>query len=273
MSTRRWRMLPPDVPDDEVANLPEKWYCKDNIHDPDRSFCDAPVESSYWYAHYWENRMKESQEGLTPFVAPKGNDQFEEVAERDVVLHSLLSRCEGSSTANSKQTTNTWISKYAFSKETVLDAEAKKDKTTKSKAEASPKKKKQVTLPTRSSPRKTAVSSNKKANMHSVPEEETKKETATPSSQPTASPSIGRKSSSSQQGVTPELVRLKENSVNHTAASFTSSPEEQICSPIKSGQKRKSPQQPPETNKSPKSTQTSKIPETIDLLDSDSDNE
>ena len=25
----QWRMLPPDVPDDEVANLPEKWYCKD----------------------------------------------------------------------------------------------------------------------------------------------------------------------------------------------------------------------------------------------------
>ena len=268
----QWRMLPPDVPDDEVANLPEKWYCKDNIYDPDRSFCSAPEQSSSWYAHHWENRWKESQE-LTPFVAPRRNDDmFEQFSRRDVVLRALLERCEGSSTASGKQI-NSWISKYSFSKETIQDAEdADAKRIALSTAEtASPKKKNLTTLPLRTSPRKASASSPK------TNDSAQKKDNSTTQSR--TSPCLGkipRKKLSSNQ----VMDGMKENRLNLSSAkNKLVVNQEQITDKMATGsveKKRKSPDcllgkkksSKPNSNSKPMPTQGV---ETIDLLDSDSD--
>lgn len=121
------------------------YTCLLSVHDPDRSVCDAPEQDGLWYAHYWESRRKESEGStLTPFVAPTSNNQsLEKFAKRDVVLQTLLSRSEGTARKTATQSTNTWISKYAFSKETVqaadeLEATAKPNKV---KSSSSKKKK------------------------------------------------------------------------------------------------------------------------------------
>jgi hypothetical protein len=141
------------------------------VHDPDRSSCDAAEEDGQWYAHFWEARRKQEQgDSLTPFTAPKSsNEALQRFTKRDVVLQTLLSRCEGTS-AKVKQTINSWVSKYDFSKETVEAAEADDAEEARNKAAAqkakvsSPKKKKQVEAkqPSRASPRKSRASSPKK---------------------------------------------------------------------------------------------------------------
>ena len=82
---------------------------------------------------------------MTPFVAPTSNNQsLERFAKRDLVLQTLLSRSEGTARKSATQTTNSWISKYAFSKETVQAADELEAKAQPNKVKSSsPKKKKE----------------------------------------------------------------------------------------------------------------------------------
>lgn len=230
-----------------------------SVHDPDRSFCDAPEQTSLWYAHFWENRSRSESQGLTPFVAPKSNDcDFERYANRDVVLTTLLSRFERSSTVNSKQKTNSWISKYSFSKETIQDAEDETTVASKTTTN-SPKKKKQTSLPTRSSPRKPTTGSPKKE----------KDSIVEPDSAPSPSPGrIPRKTDKSKENRPSQPAESDKKSIvkqEHCQTTNESA----------AGQKRKSPQEPSGKNKSSKPnsgiTEPINAPETIDLLDSDTD--
>lgn len=244
---KKWRMLSPDMPDDEVANLPDKWYCRDNIHDPDRSFCEAPTQNALWYAYHWENRMKESQ-GLAPYVAPTSDDHsFDKFAKRDEVLEALLERCERSSGDNSKTTINSWISKYYFSKEAIKDAEVDEAKTspTKKKHCASPMK-----SPRKSSPKKTTTPKEKVESIAGdrIPKKRLSSGGEQKENQPKRSPAVAGCA---------EKSNVKEE--KGEAA----------------GQKRKSPQQNTVRAKTCKPNTPiktpSKDPEVIDLIDSDED--
>jgi hypothetical protein len=268
----KWRMLPPDMPDDEVANLPDKWFCKDNVHDPDRSFCEAEEQNGLWYAYHWENCMKESQ-GLTPYVAPTSNDHsFDKFAKRDGVLETLLERCERSLGDSSKTTINSWISKYSFSKETIKDAEAEEATKVSSQSEkTSPKKKNQTKLsPRKASPKKPTDGSTTKVNNNEkevegsisggqiaitlVSSDEEQKENQSKQS-PAAVGSAKKPNVKEEQNVSAKRVIDEEGAA--------------------AGEKRKSPQQSSRRTKSCKPNTPvktpSKEPETIDLLDSDED--
>ena len=60
---------------------------------------------------------------MAPFVVPQSNDTtFEIFAKRDVVLQTLLERCESASTGGNAKSINSWISKYSFSNETIQDS-------------------------------------------------------------------------------------------------------------------------------------------------------
>lgn len=274
-SCNKWRMLPPDMPDDEVANLPEKWYCKYNVHDPDRSTCDAPVRDALWYAFHWENRKKEIQ-GIAPYVAPTNTgDSFNKLAKRDVVLETLLSRCEGSSNESGKKTINSWIAKYSFSKETIKDAEDEEVKNTDRKPITSPKKKKAAASPSRVSPRKSPKKSNAAASTSDNVDERSP-------SQPAASVILGRipqkrPSSAQKENLSNQSSSAAGNCTknSHVKVEQIRSPKTQLSTDEKvaSGRKRKSPQESSEKKKSPKlnTPSANKEPETIDLLDSDED--
>ncbi|EED89286.1 hypothetical protein THAPSDRAFT_263996, partial [Thalassiosira pseudonana CCMP1335] len=130
-----YRMLPPDLPDEE-ADLPDMWYCKDNKWDPDRSFCEAPEQDSYWYANFWaaQKLSQSQQEGKQATVfdsaSPADERRIEQGTQRDVVLQALIARSEGEAsgtngvTSSDQHVTKTWISKIDFSKDTILEHEA-----------------------------------------------------------------------------------------------------------------------------------------------------
>lgn len=239
-----------------------------SIYDPDRSTCSAPEQSSSWYAHHWENRENHQ---VNPFVAPRTNDDttFEEYTKRDGILQALLERCEGTSTDSGKQI-NSWISKYSFSKETIQDAEdADSKKIAPSGAEnASPKKKKQTVLPSRTSPRKVPVSSPKPDCSTQLNASSTTKSTSpcfmkTPRTEPCSNRTINNmKENLSNLASSENLVIKREQCADKTT---TVAVEKKRKSPEYLFGKKKSSKI--STNFRTKAT----MDNTIDLLDSDSD--
>jgi len=165
----KWRMLPPDLTADEVANLPDEWYCKDNIHDPARSRCDAEERTGVWMVSYFERRAREedgayiqSQESQgflgekgTTVVPPAFVEKHQEYTERDEVLQTLLERSEekktASTTGNEASSGWSWVSKWDFNFEKT------------EKLEPTPTEEEAVKSPTKKSPvKKTKVKSERK---------------------------------------------------------------------------------------------------------------
>mmetsp|Transcript_24282 Transcript_24282/g.51509 ORF Transcript_24282/g.51509 Transcript_24282/m.51509 type:complete len:1060 (+) Transcript_24282:126-3305(+) len=50
----KWRMLPPGRVDEISTTIPDKWYCKDNTFDKDRSSCDAKERDKWWMTRHYE---------------------------------------------------------------------------------------------------------------------------------------------------------------------------------------------------------------------------
>lgn len=104
--------------------------------DPDRSFCEAPEQDSYWYANFWaaQKLSQSQQEGKQATVfdsaSPADERRIEQGTQRDVVLQALIARSEGEAsgtngvTSSDQHVTKTWISKIDFSKDTILEHEA-----------------------------------------------------------------------------------------------------------------------------------------------------
>ncbi|KAL7551147.1 hypothetical protein ACHAWF_014350 [Thalassiosira exigua] len=55
----KWRLLPPSMPKDSAKNKEDKWYCKDNIYDKDRSNCNAEERPTWWMTSYFDHRANE----------------------------------------------------------------------------------------------------------------------------------------------------------------------------------------------------------------------
>jgi len=93
----KWRMLPPEA---DVANLPDKWYCHLNIHDPDRSTCDALEVDDKFYDAFFASRYLENgalnQSSSTLIQAENSTSSRKDEAEifewtkRDDILSHLL---------------------------------------------------------------------------------------------------------------------------------------------------------------------------------------
>lgn len=215
--------------------------------------------------------MKESQ-GIAPYVTPANTDDaFNKLVKRDVVLETLLSRFERTSTESGKKAINSWIAKYSFSQETIQDAEMDEAKKAAARAAATAASvKKPVASPRIKSPKKSPTKAS------SIIE--------TGAEQQQAASSIGRipKKRSSSDGVQKENFSNQSSSTKETKKSNL---KEELASPAKrlpgakhaAGQKRKSPQESPAKNKCSKLDLSSKPAasqerEVIDLLhDSDED--
>jgi len=123
----KWRMLPTSTSEEVVANLPDEWYCKDNIYDPDRSNCAAEERTGAWMVSFYERRAREesgihllSQDSQGPQQEKSKTDitsafakRHHEYTERDEVLQILLERSEetGKDTSSGKMR---WVSKWDF---------------------------------------------------------------------------------------------------------------------------------------------------------------
>lgn len=96
-----------------------------STYDKERANCDAKERDAYWYAKYWESQsQQESQEDAVrlPLVSAQNHERVESFTKRDIVLQTLLSRSEGtSSSTSSEQQTKSLISKYYFSKDKGTD--------------------------------------------------------------------------------------------------------------------------------------------------------
>jgi len=129
----KWRMLPTSISEEVVATLPDEWYCKDNIYDPDRSNCAAEERTGAWMVSFFERRAREEagidllsqdsqgpqQEKSKTDITPAFVKRHQEYTERDEVLQILLERSEekkmtsttGKDTSSGKMR---WVSKWDF---------------------------------------------------------------------------------------------------------------------------------------------------------------
>lgn len=149
----KWRMLPTDISAEIVENLPDEWYCKDNIYDPDRSVCDAEERTGKWMVHFFAHRAREedgvysqSQVSLgekgTTDIIPAFDERHHEYTERDAVLGTLVMRSEEKKTASTSSGKMRWVSKwdFTFNKNEKLEP-AQDEETAKSPIKRSPIKK------------------------------------------------------------------------------------------------------------------------------------
>merc|ERR1712194_95185 len=172
----KWRMLPNHTPAEVVENLPDEWYCKDNIYDLDRSVCAAKERQGPWMVEYFERRRAREEAGVdsqsqvsqgeegTADMIPAFDERHHEYLVRDEVLDTLIQRAEGKKTATTSSGKMTWVSKWDFDfgktekLEPAQNGEAAKSPIKKSPIKKSPIKKsliKQSPItksPTRNSP-------------------------------------------------------------------------------------------------------------------------
>merc|ERR1712194_458182 len=122
----KWRMLPNHTPAEVVENLPDEWYCKDNIYDLDRSVCAAKERQGPWMVEYFERRRAREEAGVdsqsqvsqgeegTADMIPAFDKRHHEYLVRDEVLDTLIQRAEGKKTATTSSGKMTWVSKWDF---------------------------------------------------------------------------------------------------------------------------------------------------------------
>jgi hypothetical protein len=98
----KWRMLPPEA---DVMNLPEKWFCRLNVFDPDRSYCEADEKDKEFYAslfagrHLMEGSVMEHSDTLAINVPGISNVKEAETlayTKRDIILSHLVEIMSGS---------------------------------------------------------------------------------------------------------------------------------------------------------------------------------
>jgi len=130
-------MLPNYISAEEVENLPEEWYCKDNIYDPDRSHCDAEEKEGPWMVRFFaacrtreeaglhsQSQVSKDEKGGTdtiPIVDQSATDMIPAVDQRhheytvrDEVLGALVERYEERTSATTSSGKMRWVSKWDF---------------------------------------------------------------------------------------------------------------------------------------------------------------